>query len=87
MTTQARPDWNAEMDRQIKATESAMALVKDWQHKADEQRVEIDKLKRMYDRLYAAAQDVVYEYNGSGSGMVSELAHAVECLELRLKEG
>lgn len=45
MTTQARPDWNAEMDRQIKATESAQALVNDHEATIQEQRKEIVKLQ------------------------------------------
>ncbi len=45
MTTQARPDWNAEMERQIKATESAMALAKDYQNTADKHRETIEKLR------------------------------------------
>ncbi len=45
MTQQARPDWNAEMDRQTKATESAQALANHWQAVADRQRHEILKLR------------------------------------------
>lgn len=45
MTQQARPDWNAEMDRQIKATESAQRLVKDHERTIQRQREEIDKLR------------------------------------------
>jgi hypothetical protein len=45
MTTQARPDWNAEMDRQIKVTESAQALVNDHEKTIREQRQVIDQLR------------------------------------------
>ena len=46
MTTQARPDWNAEMDRQIKATATAQALINDHEATIRQQREEIDKLQK-----------------------------------------
>ena len=49
-------------------------------------RAEFKALQRKHERLHEAAQDAVGEYYGSGQGMVSELAHAMECLQARLKE-
>ena len=54
--TQARPDWNAEMDRQIKATESAMALVRDHQATVNQQRKEIERLRGAIERTIKACQ-------------------------------
>jgi len=51
MTQQARPDWNAEMERQIKATESAQALVKDHEKTIQRQRDEISKLRAALENV------------------------------------
>jgi hypothetical protein len=56
MTTQSMPSWDAEMDRQIKATESAMALAKDNERVIIEQRAEIDKLRGAIERTIRACQ-------------------------------
>jgi hypothetical protein len=51
MTTQARPDWNAEMDRQIKATESAQALVNDHERTIRDQRKVIEKYRTALEKI------------------------------------
>jgi hypothetical protein len=56
MTTQSMPSWDAEMDRQIKATESAMALAKHNEGVIIEQRAEIDKLRGAIERTIGACQ-------------------------------
>jgi hypothetical protein len=60
MTTQARPDWNAEMDRQIKATESAQALVDDHEKTIREQRKVIERLEQDNKNLRAVLAAVEY---------------------------
>jgi hypothetical protein len=56
LTTQARPNWNAEMDRQIKATESAQALVNDHQATINRLRTENDKLRGAVERTIKTCQ-------------------------------
>ena len=58
--TQARPDWNAEMDRQIKATESAMALVRDHQATVYQQRKEIERLRGALGALIVKSDNGVW---------------------------
>jgi hypothetical protein len=68
MTTQARPDWNAEMDRQIKATESAQALVNDHEKTIREQRQVIEQLRGALRRV---ADMPIGEYETVEDGDIS----------------
>jgi hypothetical protein len=88
MTTQARPDWNAEMDRQITATESAMALAKDNEQVIIAQRAEIDKLQAALRELidesdsgaWHSSQDCKVEERDHECELCQALKHATAAL-------
>jgi len=49
MTTQAAPDFNAELERQATATRTAQALANQLQARVDEQRKEIEWLQMLHE--------------------------------------
>jgi hypothetical protein len=78
MTTQARPDYNADMADQIQRTASAQALANHWQAVADTQRAQLDLLWRAKSRA---------DYQiGVLTGERDELARQLAALERRLAE-
>jgi hypothetical protein len=75
MTTQAMPSWDDEMRRQIKATESAQALIADHERTIRAQRAQLDDAHHALD-----AAGIPLEPHEPHDGCPTQLGHRVRAL-------